>query len=118
MTTFPESSIGHPKQHLPVELGHNFGQMLLQLIAGPGRDCREAEGGALARVPGGIVVGQVHELVDEVGLAHVGGQTAELLVGGEVAPGHRVLAQLALLEHLGVLVHLHELSPIEEVCII
>ncbi len=59
-------------------------------------------------VPGGVVVGQVHKLVDEVGLAHVRGQAAQLLVGGQVAPGHGILAQFALLEHLRVLRYLLE----------
>ena len=45
-------------------------------------------------------------LIYEVGLPHVRGEAAQLLVGGEVAPGHRVFAHLALLEHLRVLVHL------------
>jgi len=58
-------------------------------------------------VPGGVIVGQMHKLVDEVRLAHVGGQAAQFLVGGKVPARHGVLAQLTLLENLGVLGHLN-----------
>ena len=38
----------------------------------------------LLGVPDGTVVGERHELVDEVGLVHVAGQGAQLLVGRQV----------------------------------
>lgn len=47
------------------------------------------------------MVGQIHELVEEVGLAHLCGQGAELLVGGEGPPSGG-LPQLPLLKHLAV----------------
>ena len=41
----------------------------------------------LLGVPEGIVVGQLHELVDEVRLIDVTGNGTQLFVGGETLPG-------------------------------
>ena len=60
-------------------------------------DAGETKGGALLGVPGGIVVGEVHE----VRLAHVSGEAAQLPVGAQVA-ALGDLAQLSLLEDLRV----------------
>ena len=44
----------------------------------------------LARVPHGMVIGQVHELVDQIWLVQVAGQRAQLFVGGQsLAAGDR-----------------------------
>ena len=85
------------------------------------RDAGEPVRRALTAVQHSLVVGQVHELVDEVGLADVGDDRAQLLVGAEAAaPGGargRVAVALlreflvvnldgTLLEHLSVVVEL------------
>ncbi len=69
-----------------MQLGDDFGQVRLELLAGLLGDGAEAEGGALLRVPNGVVIGQVHELVDQVRLVQVGGQRAQLAVRRQLAP--------------------------------
>ena len=58
------------------------------------------KGSTTGGVEGGVVVGQVHEAVHQVWLAHVGGQGAQLLVGGQAA-APRSLPHGPLLKHLG-----------------
>ena len=52
------------------------------------------------------MVGEMHELVDEVGLTHVSSQAAQLAVGRQVSTTHWVLAQLALFENFRIFGHL------------
>ena len=77
----------------------------LQLFPSSGSNGAESEGSSSLGVPDGVVVGQVHEFVHQVGLVQVGGQRAQLLVCGQVLTGGR-LAQSPLGENLRVLVNL------------
>mmetsp|Transcript_6483 Transcript_6483/g.22314 ORF Transcript_6483/g.22314 Transcript_6483/m.22314 type:complete len:824 (+) Transcript_6483:306-2777(+) len=73
----------------PVELGHEGLDVRPELLPRLPGDGGEPEGGPAAAVERALVVGELHEAVDEVGLAHVGGDGAELFVGAHpAAPGH------------------------------
>ena len=104
-----------------VQLGQELGEVRRERVPRALGDAREPVRRAFTAVEHGLVVGQVHELVYEVGLADVGDDRAQLFVRAEApaAGGARggvavlLLSQFlvvnldrALLEHLRVVVEL------------
>ena len=65
---------------VPVEFGNDLREMGGQLLSGLLGDAAETESRSFLRVPDGVVVGQVHEFVDEIRLVQIGGQRAEFPV--------------------------------------
>lgn len=70
---------------VPVQLRNYLRQMGLQMLAAVLGDAGEPERRPLLRVPDGVVVRQVHELIDQVRLVQVGRQRTQLFVSRQVS---------------------------------
>lgn len=77
--------IGRGIELVTVKLRNDLRQMGLQMLAAVLGDAGEPERRPLLRVPDGVVVRQMHELVDQVRLVQIGRQRTQLFVRRQVS---------------------------------
>ena len=65
---------------VPIKFWNDLRQIWGELLTGLLGDGAKTESGSFLRVPNGVVIGQVHEFVNEIRLVQIGSQRAQFTV--------------------------------------